>query len=78
MLDPDPDQYLEPDNLYPDPRPIKVKVKVKSFLVDLSFQSGVIVYLRRFVIKSFLIIILFAQGGSPTPHPFSSRPHFCM
>jgi hypothetical protein len=21
-------------------------------------------------------IILFAQGGSPTPHPFSSRPHF--
>ncbi len=23
-----------------------------------------------------LIIIVFAQGGSPTPHPFSSRPHF--
>ncbi len=22
------------------------------------------------------IIILFVQGGSPTPHPFSSRPHF--
>ena len=24
----------------------------------------------------FFLIILFAQGGSPTPHPFSSRPHF--
>ncbi len=23
-----------------------------------------------------LYIILFVQGGSPTPHPFSSRPHF--
>jgi hypothetical protein len=21
-------------------------------------------------------LIMFAQGGSPTPHPFSSRPHF--
>ncbi len=21
-------------------------------------------------------IIVFVQGGSPTPHPFSSRPHF--
>jgi hypothetical protein len=27
---------------------------------------------------TFIIIILFVQGGSPTPHPFSSRPHFCM
>jgi hypothetical protein len=22
------------------------------------------------------LIIVFVQGGSPTPHPFSSRPHF--
>jgi hypothetical protein len=24
----------------------------------------------------FFLIIVFVQGGSPTPHPFSSRPHF--
>ncbi len=29
-----------------------------------------------FYLYLFFKIILFAQGGSPTPHPFSSRPHF--
>ena len=27
-------------------------------------------------LEYLLIIIVFVQGGSPTPHPFSSRPHF--
>jgi hypothetical protein len=26
----------------------------------------------------FFFLTLFALGGSPTPHPISSRPHFCM
>ncbi len=31
---------------------------------------------RSYFALEFSIIILFVQGGSPTPHPFSSRPHF--
>ncbi len=26
----------------------------------------------------FFFLIVFVLGGSPTPHPISSRPHFCM
>jgi hypothetical protein len=29
-----------------------------------------------FFFSFFFLIIVFVQGGSPTPHPFSSRPHF--
>jgi len=30
----------------------------------------------RDIQKYFFLNNLFVQGGSPTPHPFSSRPHF--
>ncbi len=30
----------------------------------------------RGTLPNLLIIIVFVQGGSPTPHPFSSRSHF--
>jgi hypothetical protein len=58
LLDPDPDQYPEPANLYPDPRPIKVNDKVKNVLVDLLFQSGIIFYPRHFVIKSLVYLTI--------------------
>jgi hypothetical protein len=33
--------------------------------------------LQAVIIRSFFFfLIVFALGGSPTPHPISSRPHF--
>ncbi len=52
-------------------RYLKVKLKAKMYIyVNSTFQRCP----NKIIIFFFLIV--FALGGSPTPHPISSRPHF--
>jgi hypothetical protein len=50
-------------------------------LLSLNFQQGSL----KILVQYYLIVyyhtffkIVFALGGSLTPHPISSRPHLCM
>ena len=39
-------------------------------------QLAVALVLAGIIFFFFFFLIVFALGGSPTPHPISSRPHF--
>ncbi len=50
-----------------------IKFKFSTFTNYFEFSWNRIIQLCLLI---FFLIIVFVQGGSPTPHPFSSRPHF--
>jgi hypothetical protein len=53
---------------FPDPKTATKKRGKKKLVVIPFFHK----------IEIFFFLTLFALGGFPTPHPISSRPHFCM
>ncbi len=65
-------QEISVNNSYLKLYPVSPVIKMIQASQNFIFQMVTDYYYYYF----FFFLIVFALGGSPTPHPISSRPHF--